>query len=90
MIIQENNYNKNVAPIAAGRTVFEILGYDFGLELNAAERDANSDELLGGWLLTAGCHEKLKESLPPLAYFVGGTLAATRAALVSMIAPCCP
>lgn len=90
MIIQENNYNKDVAPIAAGRTVFEILGYDFGLELNAAERDANSDELLGGWMLTAGCHEKLKESLPPLAYFVGGTLTATRAALASMIAPCCP
>lgn len=90
MIIIENNYNKDLAPLAAGRTVFEILGYDFGLELNAAERDANSDELLGGWLLTAGCHEKLKESLPPLAYFVGGTLTATRAALASMVAPCCP
>jgi hypothetical protein len=90
MIIQENNYNKDVAPLAAGRTVFEILGWDFGLELNAAERDANSDEMLGGWLLTAGCSEKLKESLPPLAYFVGGTLAATRAALASMVAPCCP
>lgn len=90
MIIQENNYNKDVAPMAAGRTVFEILGWDFGLELNAAERDANSDELLGGWLLTAGCSDKLKESLPPLAYFVGGTLIATRAALASMVAPCCP
>jgi len=92
MIIQENNYNK-VDPdgiLPTGRTVFEILGYDFGLELNAAERDANSDETLGGWLLTAGCHEKLKESLPPLTYFVGGTLAATRAALDSMLAPCCP
>ena len=90
MIIQENNYNKDVAPKAAGRTVFEILGWDFGLELNAAERDANSDELLGGWLLTAGCSDKLKESMPPLAYFVGGTLTATRAALASMVAPCCP
>jgi len=90
MIIQENNYNKDIAPLAAGRTVFEILGWDFGLELNAAERDANSDEMLGGWLLTAGCSDKLKESLPPLAYFVGGTLAATRAALASMVAPCCP
>jgi hypothetical protein len=90
MIIQENNYNKDVAPMAAGRTVFEILGWDFGLELNAAERDANSDELLGGWLLTAGCSDKLKESMPPLAYFVGGTLTATRAALASMVAPCCP
>jgi hypothetical protein len=90
MIIIENNYNKDLAPVAAGRTVFEILGWDFGLELNAAERDANSDELLGGWLLTAGCHDKLKESLPPLTYFVGGSLATTRAALASLIAPCCP
>jgi len=91
MIIQENNYNKPAdPPYAAGRTVFEILGWDFGLELNGAERDANSDELLGGWLLTAGCHEKLKESYMPLTYFAGGSLAATRLALDSMVAPCCP
>jgi hypothetical protein len=89
MIIIENNYNKDLAPMAAGRTVFEILGWDFGLELNAAERDANSDELLGGWLLTAGCHDKLKESLMPLTYFVGGSIATTRAALASLLAPCC-
>jgi len=89
MIIIENIYNKNVAPLPAGRTVFEVLGWDFGLELNAAERDANSDELLGGWLLTAGCSDKLKESYMPLSYFVGGTIAATRAALASMLAPCC-
>ena len=89
MIIQENNYNKADAVLGEGRTVFEILGWDFGLEINAAERDANSDELLGGWLLTAGCHEKMKESLPPLTYFVGGTLALTRTALESLIAPCC-
>jgi hypothetical protein len=90
MIIQENNYNKPaVAPYAAGRTVFEILGYDFGLELNAAERDVNSEDTLGGWLLTAGCHDKMKESMPPLAYFVGGTLALTKSALHSMLAHCC-
>ncbi len=90
IIIQENNYNKDIAPLAAGRTVFEILGWDFGLELNAVERDANSDEMLGGWLLTAGCHDTLKESLPPLAYFVGATLTTTRAALHSLLAHCCP
>ena len=91
MIIQENNYNK-VDPdgiLPTGRTVFEILGWDFGLELNAAERDANSDETLGGWLLTAGCHDTLKESMVPLTYFVGGTIAATREALATMLAPCC-
>lgn len=83
MIIQENNYNKALTS-PAGRTVFEVLGWDFGLELNAAERDANSDELLGGWLLTAGCSDKLKESLPPLTLFVGGTLTATRAAIAAL------
>ncbi|MCJ7811857.1 hypothetical protein MUP95_00870 [bacterium] len=88
MIIIENNYNKDVAPVAAGRTVFEVLGYDFGLELNAAERDANSDEMLGGWLLTAGCSDKLKESLPPLSYFVT-SLTLTRAAIHSLQCPCC-
>ncbi|MCJ7811997.1 hypothetical protein MUP95_01585 [bacterium] len=89
IIIQENNYNKNVPPLAAGRTIFEVLGWDFGLELNAAERDANSDELLGGWLLTAGCADKLKESLPPLAYF-NTSIANTRAMIHSLLAPCCP
>lgn len=90
IIIQENNYNKDIAPLAAGRTVYEILGWDFGLELNAVERDVNSDELYGGWLLTAGCSDTLKESLPPLSYFVGGSLAATKIALNSLLAPCCP
>jgi len=89
IVIIENNYNKDDGITAAGRTVFEILGWDMGLELNAAERDVNSDELLGGWLLTAGCSDKIKESLPPLSYFVGGTIAATRAALASLLAPCC-
>ena len=90
IIIIENNYNKPDAVLGAGRTVFEILGWDQGLELNAAERNTNDEELLGGWLLTAGCSDNIKESLPPLSYFVGGTIAATRAALASMVAPCCP
>jgi len=89
VIIIENNYNKPDAVNGAGRTVFEILGYDWGLELNAAERDANSDELLGGWLLTAGCSDQIKESLPPLTYFVGDSLANTRIALASLLDTCC-
>jgi hypothetical protein len=82
-IIQENNYNKLSSP--AGMTVFEVLGYDFGLEINAAERDANGDELNGGWLVTAGCHEKFKESMPPLSHFVGGSITATRAAIAALL-----
>jgi len=89
MVIIENNYNKDDGSAAAGRTVFEILGWDFGLELNAAERDANSEDTLGGWLLTAGSHDTLKESKMPLSYFKT-SLALTRVALDSMLAPCCP
>ena len=90
IIVQENNYNKPAtAPYADGRTVFEVLGWDFGLELNAAERDTDSDDL-GAWILTAGCHEKMKESMPPLAFFAGGTLALTKTALHSLLGHCCP
>ena len=88
LIIIENNYNKADALLGDGRTVFEILGWDFGLELNAVERNVNDEELLGGWMLTAGCSDKLKESLPPLSFFVTD-IAGTRAALASMLAPCC-
>jgi hypothetical protein len=83
VIVQENNYNSNASP--AGRTVFEVLGWDFGLEIKECVRAAGDEELAGGWNLLAGCSEKLKESKPPLALFVGGTLAATRAALASLL-----
>ena len=91
VVIVENNYNK-IDPdgvLPTGRTVFEVLGWDFGLELNAAERDVNDEEMLGGWTLTAGCSDKLKESYIPRTLFVGGSLALTRAAVASLLAPCC-
>jgi hypothetical protein len=83
VVIQENMYNKLTSPV--GITVFEVLGWDFGLEINAAERDANGDELMGGWLITAGCHDKMKESKPPLAFYVGGSITSTRAAIAALI-----
>lgn len=88
LIIIENNYSKEDAVEGDGRTVFEILGWDFGLELNAAERNTEDEEMLGGWVLTAGCSDKLKESLPPRSYFVTD-IATTRLALESLLAPCC-
>ena len=93
MVIIENNYNKDLTPTAgevAGRTVFEVLGWDFGIELNAVVRDVNDVEMLGGYVLTAGCSDTMKESLLPRTLFVGGTIALTRAALASLLAPCCP
>jgi hypothetical protein len=83
VIIQENNYSSSASP--AGRTVFEVLGWDFGLEIKEAVRTAGDEELAGGWNLLAGCSETLKESKPPLALFVGGTLAATRAAIATLL-----
>ena len=89
LVIIENNYSKADATLGNGRTVFEVLGWDFGLELNAAERDANSDEMLGGWLLTAGSSDKMKESSIPLTFF-DTDIATTRADIDALLAPCCP
>lgn len=89
IVIIENNYSKTDAVLGNGRTVFEVLGWDFGLELNAAERDVNSDEMLGGWLLTAGSSDKMKESSLPLTFF-DTDIATTRAAVDALLAPCCP
>lgn len=83
VVIQENNYNSLISPV--GNTVFEVLGWDFGLEIKEAVRVAADEELAGGWNLLAGCSDALKESKPPLAYFVGGTIAATRAAIASLL-----
>lgn len=88
LVIIENNYSKEDAVNGDGRTVFEVLGWDFGLEINAAERNVNDDEMMGGWVLTAGCSDTLKESLPPLSFFVTD-ITTTRAALDSLLAPCC-
>jgi hypothetical protein len=84
VVVQENVYNKDITS-PAGRTVFEVLGWDFGLEINAAERDAQGEELAGGWLITSGCSDKMKESKPPLAFFVGGSLTSTRAAIAALL-----
>jgi hypothetical protein len=83
VIIQENNYSNLASP--AGRTVFEVLGWDFGLEIKECVRVAADQELAGGWNLLAGCSETMKESMPPLAYFAGGSITATRAAIASLL-----
>lgn len=88
VVIIENNYNKPDDTLGDGRTVFEVLGWDFGLEVNAAERNTADEETLGGWILTAGCSDKLKESMPPLSFFVT-TLTLTRNAIDALLAPCC-
>ncbi len=88
VVIIENNYAKPDSVLGDGRTLFEVLGWDFGLEVNAAERNPNDEEMLGGWVITAGCSDKLKESLPPLTFF-NTSIATTRSAIESLLAPCC-
>lgn len=83
VIIQENNYSNLASP--AGRTVFEVLGWDFGLEVKECVRVAADPELAGGWNILAGCSDDMKESMPPLAMFVGGSITATRAAIASLL-----
>lgn len=83
VVIQENNYSSEASPV--GNTVFEVLGWDFGLEVKEAVRVAADEELAGGWNLLAGCSDNYKESKPPLAFFVGGTIAATRAAIAALL-----
>jgi hypothetical protein len=84
MVVIENNYNKD----NLGRTVFEVLGWDFGLELNEITRNTNDEDTLGGWVLTAGCSDTLKESLPPMTFFTTD-IATTRLAIDALVAPCC-
>lgn len=81
-VIIENNYSSTASP--AGRTVFEVLGWDFGLEIKECVRVAGDQELAGGWNILAACGD-MKESKPPLALFVGGTLTATRAAIAALL-----
>ncbi len=84
VIIQENVYN-NIDASPAGTTVYEVLGWDYGLEIKECVRAAADEELAGGWNLLAGCNDAYKESKPPLALFVGGSLTATRAAIAALL-----
>ncbi len=83
LVIIENNYTSEASPV--GNTVFEVLGWDFGLEIKECTRVAADEELAGGWNILAGCSETHKESKPPLAFFVGGTISATRAAIAALL-----
>lgn len=75
--IIKNKYNNRNAT-TPGTTVFEVLGWEHGLELNEVTRNAGDEESAGGWVLTAGCDETLKEPYPPYTFF-DTSLAVTQA-----------
>lgn len=82
VVIQENNYNKNIVS-PEGQTVFEVLGWEYGLKIKTAKRDANGE--FAGWDLMSQCNDNMMEPNPPLAYFVGNSLASTRAAIATLL-----
>lgn len=79
VVVYENNYSNDNAA-TPGTTVYEIAGFKYGLEISEATRNAQDEESMGGWVLKAVCDEVNKEPYMPYTYFVGGTLALTKAA----------
>lgn len=82
--IIKNTYNNKNAT-TPGTTVYEVLGWEYGLEISEATRNPNDEESAGAWILYAQCDETNKEPDPPLTLFVGGTLAATEAAIAALL-----
>lgn len=84
-IIIENNYsNINASP--AGTTVFEVLGFENGLEIAEAVRNSTDEDMKGGWNILASCDEVNKEPYPPYTLYYAGGEAATRSAIDSLVA----
>lgn len=84
IIVIENTYsNANASP--AGTTVFEILGWENGLEITEAVRNTTDEDLKGAWTLLAACDEVNKEPYPPYTLYYSGGEAATRAALEALV-----
>lgn len=66
-IIKNKYRNKNAT--TDGTTVFEVLGWEHGLEISEATRNVNDEETMGAWVLRAACDETNKEPYPPYTYF---------------------
>ena len=85
VIIHQNMYNRQVGD-NKGNTVYEILGYNLGLEIKVATRDTEDEESMGGWVIEAGCHERIKESNMPYTFY-NTDLATTKAAIDALLTP---
>jgi len=66
-IIKNKYRNKNAT--TDGTTVFEVLGFEHGLEISEATRNVNDEETMGAWVLKATCDETNKEPYPPYTFF---------------------
>ena len=74
VVILRNKLKNDGASSATGTTEYQIFGLQNGMRASAGERDANSDDTLGGVLLT------LTESGAPKSgmFLVSGTAATTK------------
>ncbi len=83
VLIVKNQYN-NKGATTAGTTVFEVLGWEHGLEISEATRDVNDEESMGAWVLQAACDEVNKEPYMPYTFFKED-LATTQAAFDAFV-----
>ena len=84
VIVVENNYNNKSKVGTPGDSVFEVLGWELGLEISEATRNTIDADTKGGWVLKATCDETNKEPLPPLTFFKTD-LATTRGLLDALV-----
>lgn len=68
--IVKNNYTKaNAAATTKGITTYEAYGFYTGLELNENTRDSEDADTKGGYVVTLGCNENVKEPTLPITVF---------------------
>ena len=67
--IIKNRYNNRNASSDAGVTVYEVLGWEYGLEITEATRDVMDEESLGAWVLQAACDDTVKEPQAPFTFW---------------------
>lgn len=68
--IIKNRYSNRNAATNAGVTIYEVLGWEYGLEITEATRDTMDEESSGGWVLQAACDETVKEPQLPYTFWV--------------------
>lgn len=73
------NKYENTNATTPGTTVYEVLGWKFGLEISEATRNPNDGETKGAWVLQAASDPDNKEPYLPYTYFKT-SLAVTKAA----------
>jgi hypothetical protein len=83
VVVMKNKYNNKNAT-TAGTTVYEVLGWEHGLEISEATRNPNDDETMGAWVLQGACDENNKEPYVPYTFF-NTSLAVTTTAFNALV-----